>query len=553
MYLGYNHEIIIKNQIQMKSPLSLLVAQINLKVGDIQSNTDQVIDIIRSKQKTHDVIIFPELTLSGYPPEDILLHSSFHHQINQALSIIQSNTQSCYVVIGHPFKDKNHCIFNRVSIFYHQQCVLIYDKHHLPNYGVFDEKRYFTPGSLRAKTLGINGHRVGVCICEDLWQPGPVEKHIENQTELLILINASPFDTQKMSQREQLLQYYASQGIALAYINLVGGQDELIFDGQSMVFNAKGELKARLPAFISTTNTITYTSKYDIHGPIAPLVPREKNLYDALCMGLQDYVKKNGFQSVLIGLSGGIDSALTLAIAADALGPEQVHAILMPSRYTAEISNEDAIAEVHALGVHMEILPIEPLFEMALSTLQPIFKDCPVDLTEENIQARARGLLLMALSNKTGRLVLTTSNKSEIAVGYATLYGDMCGGFSVLKDIFKTEVYALARYRNQLQPVIPQRVLERAPSAELRFDQTDQDHLPDYTLLDQVLSLIIEQKQSISEIVALGFEEKTVRQIMSLISKNEYKRKQAAPGVKISTCAFGKDWRYPITSGFKNE
>ncbi len=536
----------------MKQPLSLLIAQINSTVGDISLNTKKIIEIIARSQETHDVIIFPELVLSGYPPEDLLFHPEFYAQINTALQQIQTITTHCHIVLGHPHAEDNH-IFNRASVFHQQQCVLTYDKYHLPNDGVFDEKRYFIAGPLSAKTFSVKGHRLGICICEDLWQPGPIEKHLENKTELLILINASPFDIEKLSERETHLIRYATQGMAMVYANLVGGQDELIFDGQSLVFDAAGKLSARLPAFKESLHTINYTSNQHIKGTLAPLLSREAILYQALCCGLRDYVHKNGFKDVLIGVSGGIDSALTLAIAADTLGPLHVHAVLMPSRYTVAISNEDALAEIHALGVHVDSFSIEPVFEAILASLQTSFENKPPDLTEENIQARIRGLFLMALSNKTGKLVLTTSNKSELAVGYATLYGDMCGGFSVLKDIFKTEVYTLARYRNQMSAVIPMRVLERPPSAELRFDQTDQDNLPDYDTLDKILSLYIEKKHSASEIIALGFNNDIVHRVLTLLVRNEYKRQQAAPGVKVSPLAFGKDWRYPITSGFRSQ
>lgn len=534
----------------MKQSLTLLIAQINSKVGDIESNTQQMIELIKNQQAQHDIIIFPELALSGYPPEDLLLHPSFHSQIEKALNKIRHITQQCYVVVGHPHHTGKH-LLNRASVFYQQQLIFTYDKYHLPNYGVFDEKRYFTPGPLQAKTMLIKGHQVGICICEDLWQAGPVEKHLDHQTDLLLLINASPFDVEKAARREARLKHYAKQGIALVYVNLIGGQDELVFDGQSLVLDANAKLCARLPAFEASNHTIHYYSKDNIIGHLTPPYTQEASIYQALCLGLRDYVHKNGFQKVLLGLSGGIDSALTLAIATDALGPEQVHVVSMPSRYTAEMSNEDALAQARLLGVHIDSLPIEPIFETILTSLDPVFNGQPMDLTEENIQARIRGLLLMAISNKTGKLLLTTSNKSEASVGYATLYGDMCGGFGVLKDLFKTEVFQLAKYRNQINEIIPKRVLERPPSAELRFDQTDQDHLPDYQILDQILLLFIEKKQSASQIIKQGFDEETVHRVLSLLSKNEYKRKQAAPGVKISSCAFGKDWRYPITSGFE--
>lgn len=373
---------------------------------------------------------------------------------------------------------------------------------------------------------------------------------IEQGISVLLVLNASPFDITKYPRREALLKSYAKQGLSIIYVNQVGGQDELLFDGQSLAIDQEGVICARSPAFKEDLGTVTFENK-KITGTIAPQLSQEALLYEALVCGTRDYVNKNNFPGVLLGLSGGIDSALTLAIAADALGAERVHAVLMPSRYTAEISYEDALKQLKKMGVSHSLLSIEPGFDALLATLEPEFKGLAADTTEENIQARIRGILLMALSNKTGKMVLTTSNKSESAVGYATLYGDMAGGFAVLKDVLKTQVYALARYRNTMTEIIPERVITRAPSAELRANQTDQDSLPDYDILDAIIVAYVEKNLSRAEIIQQGFKPDDVNKVVSLIKRNEYKRRQSAPGSKVSAIAFGKDWRYPITNGFK--
>ena len=533
----------------MSSTVSLLMAQINPKVGAIKANAQKIIDIIEAHQNTHDIIIFPELALTGYPPEDLLFRSEFFEEIIEALHTIQAQTKDCHVIIGHPSLEDTFC-FNSASVFNKGKTIALYHKQHLPNNSVFDEKRYFKSGPSTACVLTIRDHQFGLCICEDIWQPGPVEQLAKAHVDLMIVINASPFDQHKYEKRESLLKAHAQLGMGIIYINQVGGQDELVFDGQSMVLDAQGVIQARAPAFKEHLQSIKINNKNIQKTDISPLLSKEALIYQALLCGLHDYVQKNGFPGVLLGLSGGIDSALTLCLAVDAFGASRVHAVMMPSRYSADMSLEDAKNQALALGVNYTVLPIEPVFNTCLDTLKSSFEGFKPDITEENIQARVRGLLLMALSNKTGHMLLTTSNKSESAVGYSTLYGDMAGGFAVIKDVLKTQVYALAHYRNHLDPVIPDRVITRAPTAELAEGQTDQDHLPDYAVLDAILVDYMEHHLSPKQIIENGFEADDVLKIVGLIKRNEYKRKQAAPGVKISSCAFGKDWRYPLTSGF---
>ncbi|KGP63435.1 NAD synthetase [Legionella norrlandica] len=533
----------------MNVPLTVLMAQINPTVGAIESNANKIIDVIKSHQSHHDVIIFSELTLSGYPAEDLLFRKEYHHKIMRNLKNIQEVTKDCYVIVGHPKMHKEDC-YNSFSIFHQGQTIKEYHKQKLPNYGVFDEVRYFTPGPKDPCIISVKNYKLGICICEDLWQKGPVDELLKNGISVLLSLNASPFDYQKYLLRQDLLESYAQQGVSIVYVNQIGGQDELLFDGQSLAMDNQGVIRALAPAFEESLCTVQI-SNTRVTGPITPYLTKEALIYKALVCGTRDYVKKNNFPGVLLGLSGGIDSALTLAIAVDALGAEQVHAVLMPSRYTASISNEDALAQLKNLKVKHTTIPIEPVFQSMIKTLHPIFKNSSPDITEENIQARIRGMLLMALSNKTGRMVLTTSNKSETAVGYATLYGDMAGGFAVLKDVLKTQVYELVKYRNEISPVIPERVITRPPSAELKPNQTDQDSLPDYSILDAIIMAYMEQNLSPSEIINKGFEPQTVNKVIQLIKRNEYKRRQAAPGIKISNLAFGKDWRYPITNGFK--
>ncbi|MFI4917998.1 MAG: NAD+ synthase [Legionellales bacterium] len=532
----------------MQTNLTVLMAQINPTVGALESNRDKIITIINNTQQQHDVIVFPELVLTGYTPEDLLYRKEFQQAVTEQLALIQDAVEDCYVLIGHPSVEGEHC-YNSVSVFYQKQQVQRYHKQKLPNYEVFDERRYFTPGDKHPCILDIKGYKIGVCICEDLWQPGPVEDLITHGVSIILSLNASPFDADKYRKRENILTAYAQQGIAVVYVNQIGGQDGVLFDGQSFAMDKTGTVRARAPVFEEDLRTVQFQGETML-GQVTPLLSTEALIYQALVCGTRDYVHKNHFSGVILGLSGGIDSALTLAVAVDALGAKQVHAVMMPSRYSAAISHDDAAEQLKILGVENTSLSIEPAFETILATLEPVFKGLPTDTSEENIQARIRGLLLMALSNKTGNMVLITSNKSETAVGYATLYGDMAGGFAPLNDVLKTQVYALARYRNTLSHVIPERVITRAPSAELRANQTDQDSLPDYAVLDAIIVAYMEENLSPAEIEQLGFKSDDIVQVIQLIKNNEYKRRQAAPGIKISAIAFGRDWRYPISHGF---
>ncbi|QBR83545.1 NAD+ synthase [Legionella israelensis] len=527
--------------------LSILMAQINPKVGAIKNNAKKIIDIIKEHQEEQDLIIFPELVLSGYPPEDLLLRNDFYLQIDDALNQIANSVKNCHVIIGHPHL-KQQQRFNAASVFYQGQNIQTYHKQHLPNYGIFDEVRYFIKGEPKPCIITVNGYKMGLCICEDLWQAGPVEQVKEAGAQALICINASPFDYNKYQTRTDLLKAHAQKGLTIIYVNQISGQDELLFDGQSLVMDEKGEIYARAPAFREILQTVQLSDK-GIHGEITPLQDHYELIYNALVFGTKDYVLKNNFPGVLLGLSGGIDSALTLAIAVDALGTENVHTLMMPSRYTADISTYDAMKLLDNLNVSHSTLSIEPAFNSLLSTLAPEFTGYSPDITEENMQARIRAILLMAMSNKTGKMVLTTSNKSETAVGYTTLYGDMAGGFAVLKDVLKTQVYELAKYVNRKEEIIPERILTRPPSAELAANQTDQDTLPEYTVLDELIHGFMEMNLSAEDLIQQGHSTELVKRVIRLIVRNEYKRRQAPPGIRISPRAFGKDWRYPITSG----
>lgn len=532
----------------MHAPLSLLIAQINPTVGAIRTNAEKIINIIQTHQLTHDVIVFPELALTGYPPEDLMFRHGFFQQIEDALKSLMACTKQCHIIVGHPSLE-NENRYNSATVIANGKQIVRYHKQHLPNYGVFDEHRYFNSGAATPCLITIKNYRLGLCICEDLWRPGPAEALLANDADIIVSINASPFDDKKYGLRESLLCTYAQHGTSMVYVNQTGGQDELVFDGQSLVIDYNGKICARSVAFAEQLQTITWHGK-NIEADITPLLSKEALIYQALVCGLRDYVEKNNFPGVLLGLSGGIDSALTLCLAVDALGASRVQVVLMPSRYTAEMSCEDAILQAETMGVNYSTLPIDSLFTEFLTTLAPSFNGLPRDITEENIQARIRGVLLMALSNKTGNMLLSTSNKSETAVGYSTLYGDMAGGFAVLKDVLKTTVYALAHYRNTLSAIIPQRVITRPPTAELANNQTDQDSLPDYAILDAIITGYMENNLSADEIIKQGFPVNDVLKTLKLIKRNEYKRRQAPPGVKISGCAFGRDWRYPLTSGY---
>jgi NAD+ synthase (glutamine-hydrolysing) len=540
----------------MSARLRIVLAQLDLMVGDVQGNAVRIIEAAISARDRHQAacVVFPELALTGYPPEDLLLRPALIDQVTRGLTLIRNQVSGIDIVLGCPLLHEGR-LYNAATLLRGGAIVAAYHKHRLPNYSVFDELRYFAPGT-EPCVVTIGGARVGLTICEDIWQPGAVEQAAEAGARLMININASPYHVAKRAEREAVLrQRIAATAIPIVYLNTVGGQDELIFDGESFVVNAGGEVTQRAPAWEEALVPVDFDIGADgsvrpLPGPLAEPLADEAAIYRGIVLGVRDYVDKNRFGGAVVGLSGGIDSALTLAIAADALGPKRVTAVMMPSRYTAQMSTDDARAEAEALGIAHHLIPIEPAFQAFLDLLQPVFAGLPADTTEENIQARCRGVILMAISNKHGKIVLTTGNKSELAVGYATLYGDMAGGFAPLKDVPKTLVYRLARHRNALAPVIPERVLERPPSAELAPDQRDEDSLPPYPLLDAILELYIEKDMSPEEIVGAGYDRDMVGRTVNLVNRNEYKRRQAPPGVRISRRAFGRDRRYPITSGF---
>ena len=531
-------------------PLKLVLAQDHYPVGDLMRNGTRMAE--QAHQAASDgahIIVFPELALSGYPPEDLLLRPSLAERVEAALAPLLA-VQDILCVVGLPVVTQAQR-YNAAAVIWNGQIQAVYCKQCLPNYGVFDEKRYFEAGR-QALVINWLGYRIGILICEDVWQREPLAQLAEQQVQLALVLNASPFETGKQAVREQLLQNQAREfGMALAYVNLTGGQDDLVFDGGSMAVNPDGQLIARAARFTSETLTLHYNaqSHFAVSTLAAPLSD-EAETYRAIVTALRDYVVGSGFKGVLLGLSGGIDSALTLALAVDALGPEQVHAVMMPYHYTADISVEDAQAQARRLGVQFAIAPIAPAVKGFEEILLPFFGDLPPDTTEENLQARSRGVLLMALSNKLGYLVLTTGNKSEMAVGYATLYGDMVGGYAPLKDLYKTQVFALSRGRNAQAdgPVIPPCVIQRPPSAELRPDQTDQDSLPPYDELDAILQGYIEQDLSFKALCERGFSADTVRRVIQLVDRNEYKRRQAAPGVRLTSRAFGRERRYPLVN-----
>ena len=539
-------------------PLNIVMVQEVFQVGDIKSNADKIIDAaISAADEGADLIVFPELALVGYPPEDLLFRRGFLDQVKHECLRIQHRLKDVIgdsgVVFGLPYEHAgklyNAALYLNEGII-RQFCF----KQSLPNYSVFDEVRYFTPGH-ESSVIKVKGHTIGLMICEDVWQPEIVERSKANGAKVIIAINASPFHINKHEERIAVLKSHADQfQVPIMYLNMVGGQDELVFDGDSLAVDRQANVVARARLFDTDVIKVVFDGN-DISSSHA-MAPEESSdavTYKALVTGVRDFVRQNGFTGVVIGLSGGVDSALTLAIAVDALGADNVEAVMMPSRYTADISLQDAEAEAGSLGVKYDVVEIEAVFDSFLTTLAPVFDGAPADTTEENIQARCRGVLLMAISNKKGRMVLTTGNKSEMAVGYATLYGDMCGGFAPIKDVCKTLVYKLCRYRNSVSPVIPERVLTRPPSAELREDQCDQDSLPDYDVLDRILELSVEQDKPVDEIVAQGISREDVLHVITLVQRNEHKRRQSAPGIRVTRRAFGRDRRYPITSGYRRK
>jgi NAD+ synthase (glutamine-hydrolysing) len=497
--------------------------------------------------------VFPELSISGYPPEDLLFHSGLRKRVEGALETVRSKVRDIAVVVGFPEYDDTH-IYNACVVYHNGRVLAHYRKHMLPNYRVLDEERYFNAGK-EAAVFKFKGVRFGLNICEDVWRPGPAAAARAAGAEVIVAINGSPYELSSQAIRESAVRKRIGEvGIPFVYVNLVGGQDELVFDGGSFVMDGSGEVAFRAEPYreglLKVELQADAAGVTTVRSDIVPLPDTEASVYGALVTGTRDYVAKNDFPGVVLGLSGGIDSALTLAIACDALGAERVRAVMMPFHYTSGMSQEDAALLAKTLGVRYDVLPIEPMYDATVRVLEPVFEGREEDVTEENVQARCRGILLMAISNKTGRMLLTTGNKSEMAVGYATLYGDMAGGFAPLKDCSKTLVYRLARYRNSLGEVIPERVITRAPSAELRPDQRDSDSLPPYDVLDPILAAFIEEDLSVNEITARGFDREVVTRVLELVKRNEYKRRQAPPGIRISTRAFGRDWRYPITSRY---
>jgi NAD+ synthase (glutamine-hydrolysing) len=540
----------------MSDAVKVALAQIDLVVGDVAGNTAKIIDYA-GKARDHDaadLVVFAELSVCGYPPEDLLFHAGLRHDVEDAVRRIRDQVFGIAILIGFPEYDNDH-IYNACAVLRDGQVLAHYRKHLLPNYSVFDEERYFTAGR-DAAVFTLNGVRIGLNICEDVWSPRPIAAARSAGAECVIAINGSPFEVRSQEHREDAVRKRISEvGIPVVYVNHVGGQDELVFDGGSFIMDADGQVTYRAALFEECMHTVVLegTARGVIPGAanVAETGDQIATVYRALVTGTHDYVMNHGFPGVIVGLSGGIDSALVVAIACDALGPDKVRAVQMPFRYTSTISQEDSAKQAETFGIQYDVIPIEPMYEATIGQLRPVLGDTEPDATEENIQARCRGLLLMALSNKTGRMLLTTGNKSEMAVGYATLYGDMAGGFAPIKDCSKTLVFELARYRNTLGEAIPERVITRPPSAELRPDQKDTDSLPDYDVLDPILAAFIEDDLSVAEITERGFDRAVVIRVLEMVKRNEYKRRQAPPGVRISSRAFGRDWRYPITSGYK--
>lgn len=536
----------------MKKSLNIVPAQLNLVIGDINGNLEKHINAaIKARDELHaDVIIFSELSLTGYPPEDLLFRPSFIEETQAALEKFIASVRGIYCLLSHPTQT-NKGLLNACSLIFDGKIIAQYAKQSLPNYGVFDERRYFIPNH-ETCVASIHGIPTGIVICEDLWVTGPVKQAVEQGAKLILAPNASPFESDKHELRFSMLSERAKQNhVPIVYVNCIGGQDELVFDGGSMIVDADGHLAFLAPFFQENLSVVKVDLEQLTEEKTPTVMPEVERIYNALVLAVRDYINKNNMPGVLLGLSGGIDSALVLCIAVDAIGKERVKAIGMPSRHTSEISLHDAQEIADKLGVEYQLISIEPSYESFLTALAANFAGKKIDITEENLQARCRAVILMALSNKTGFMVLSTSNRSECAVGYSTLYGDMVGGFAVLKDVLKTMVYKLAKYRNSISHVIPDRTIERAPTAELAPNQKDEDSLPPYSLLDRILQLYLDQGHSIDVIAKLGFEREVVEKVANLIRKSEYKRRQAPIGPRINPRSFGKDWRYPITNKFR--
>lgn len=547
-------EISVPNPQNPANTITFALMQTNFWVGDIKGNVNKMKALaLDAKARGADIVIFPELSLVGYPPEDLLLRPTLSERVKIAMNEL-AKIEGIVTILGYPHVD-HHGTFNSAAIlqggsqkgFYHKQC--------LPNYGVFDEKRYFKEGRNQV-LFDYKGLTIGLLICEDIWHEKPIKTLKEEGAELIIVLNASPFEVGKQDERKALIKHQsATHGLPIIYVNTVGAQDDIVFDGGSLISQANGDIAHEGARFLNQlimTKFDVASKRFDTQ-PKAPLqLSAESEMYQALVVGLRDYVNRSGFKGVILGLSGGIDSALTLAIAVDALGSDKVYAVMMPYEYTSQISLDDAAAQAARLNVSYTICPIHDAVAGLKSTLAPLFAGSAPDVTEENLQARARGVILMALSNKFGHMVISTGNKSENAVGYSTLYGDMVGGFDVLKDVYKTDVYRLANYRNRLEdePVIPERVITRPPSAELRPDQTDQDSLPDYALLDAILKMYIDEDLGYKAICAAGFDPAVVEKVLTMVDRAEHKRRQGAIGTKITKKSFGRERRYPLVNGW---
>lgn len=521
--------------------LRIGLAQLNQEVGALKENTQHIAAACRQLEGSCDLVVTPELSVSGYPPEDLVLQPHYVAACMTAVTELAANTKDCKpaLLVGCPWLEEDR-VYNAALLLHQGKIIGKTFKHDLPTYGVFDEKRLFAAGPLPAP-LFFRGRKLGVMICEDFWTAAAARQLKNQGAEILLVPNASPYEQGKHNRRLAMARdRVADTGLPLVYVNQIGGQDELVFDGASFVMSAAGELTTQYSQFEEQVGGVAKSL----------LADGIEEVYRAIVLGLRDYVLKNGFSSVILGLSGGIDSALVAAMACDALGPEQVKLVMLPSRFTAAMSNEDAAAIANHLGCKLETLPIDALMDVYAATVAPLFVGEKADITEENIQSRIRGSLLMAMSNKFGHLLLTTGNKSEYATGYATLYGDMCGSYAPLKDLYKGMVYACARWRNSKAAVIPERVLTRSPSAELRANQTDQDSLPDYDLLDNILSGLIEHRRSVAELVAAGLPEHDVLRVEQLLRRSEFKRRQAPPGPKVSARAFGKEWQMPLTRSY---
>jgi NAD+ synthase/NAD+ synthase (glutamine-hydrolysing) len=533
--------------------LRIAIAQLNCVLGDIAGNARRIAEIsLQARDAGADIVITPELALCGYPPEDLLLRPDFYRACARELVALAARIRGVTLVVGFPEADGERR-FNAAAVIQEGRVIAVYRKHRLPNYEVFDEERYFDHGT-RPCVISVKGIGCGINICADVWEAGAADAAYAAGAQLLLALNASPYHMNKQASRYEVLRSrIADTTMPVIYVNLVGGQDELVFDGASFALDARGDLVYQAPSFEESLDIIELVDGDLQRGRVAAAQPLEDDVYAALRLGVRDYIGKNGFPGAIIGLSGGVDSALTLTIAVDALGPDKVRAVMMPSPYTAQMSLDDSRELVANLGIRYDEIPIASAMKTFEAMLAKEFAGRAADATEENLQARIRGMILMALSNKFGAIVLTTGNKSEMAVGYATLYGDMAGGFAVIKDIFKTFVYRLCAWRNGVAPVIPQNILTRAPSAELKPGQTDQDTLPPYEILDAIIECYMEHDQSPREMLSKGFSETDVRRIVQMLRRSEYKRRQSPVGIRVTRRGFGKDWRYPITSRYVDE